>query len=89
MAADGYEAIAKAQQKKYDLVFVDVRLPGMDGVETLRRLKEIAPDAVFIMMSGHDVSDEIREAFAAGAQAQPLPGPPRQSPQPPHPARQA
>ncbi len=68
MAVDGYEAIAKAQQKKYDLIFVDVRLPGMDGVETLRRLKEIAPDAVFIMMSGHDVSDEIREAFAVGAQ---------------------
>ena len=67
MAATGVEAIEKAQTKTYDLVFVDVRLPGMNGIETLRRLKEIAPDAVFIMMSGHDVSTEVKEAFSAGA----------------------
>jgi excisionase family DNA binding protein len=67
-AADGYDAIAKAQQKKYDLVFLDVRLPGLGGVETLRRLKELLPDAIVVMMSGHEVSDEIKEAFSAGAQ---------------------
>lgn len=67
-AVDGPEAIEKAQQKKFDLIFVDVRLPGMDGVEALKRLKELAPDAVFIMMSGHDVSEEVKEAFLAGAQ---------------------
>ena len=68
MAIDGHEAIAKAQETQFDLVFVDVRLPGMDGVETLKRLKEIAPDAVFIMMSGHDVSEQVKEAFSVGAQ---------------------
>jgi excisionase family DNA binding protein len=67
-AVDGYEAVERVQQKKYDLIFVDVRLPGMDGVQTLRRLRELNPDAVFIMMSGHDVSQEVREAFSAGAQ---------------------
>lgn len=67
-ALDGSEALEKARQEKFDLVFVDVRLPGMDGVETLKRLKELAPDAVFIMMSGHDVSEEVKEAFLAGAQ---------------------
>jgi len=67
MAATGAEAIEKAHAMPYDLIFVDVRLPGMDGIETLKRLKQIAPDAVFIMMSGHDVSDEIRQAFSAGA----------------------
>jgi excisionase family DNA binding protein len=68
VAIDGQEAIDKARSTPYDLVFVDVRLPGMDGIETLKRLQEIAPDAVFIMMSGHDVSGEVREAFSAGAQ---------------------
>ena len=68
VAIDGYEAIEQARQKDFDLIFVDVRLPGIDGVETLKQLKEIAPDAVFIMMSGHDVSDEIKEAFSVGAQ---------------------
>jgi excisionase family DNA binding protein len=67
-ALDGEEAIEKAKEKHYDLIFVDVRLPDIDGVETLKRLKEIAPDAVFIMMSGHDVSDQVKEAYAAGAQ---------------------
>jgi len=68
VAADGPEAVAKAQEKKYDLIFLDVRLPGdMDGVETLRQLCEIAPDAVVIMMSGHEVSDQIKEAFTEGA----------------------
>jgi excisionase family DNA binding protein len=67
-AADGYEAVEKAQQQKFDLIFVDVRLPGIDGVETLKQLKELNPDAVFIMMSGHDVSEEVREAFLVGAQ---------------------
>jgi two-component system nitrogen regulation response regulator GlnG len=68
IATDGYQAIEKAQGKKFDLIFVDVRLPGMDGVETLKQLKEIAPDAVFIMMSGHDVSEEVKKAFSLGAQ---------------------
>lgn len=67
-ASDGYEAIEQAKQKHYDLIFLDVRLPGLDGVETLRQLRELSPDAVFIMMSGHDVSKEIRAAFSAGAQ---------------------
>jgi CheY-like chemotaxis protein len=39
-ATDGEQAIEQAQQKEYDLIFVDVRLPGMDGVETLKRLKD-------------------------------------------------
>ncbi|MBN1641511.1 MAG: response regulator [Anaerolineae bacterium] len=65
---DGYAAIEKAQETDYDLIFVDVRLPGIDGVETLKRLKELAPDAIVIMMSGHEVSQEIKEAFEIGAQ---------------------
>ncbi len=68
VATDGYDALEKAREKKFDLIFIDVRLPGMDGVETLRRLKEVAPDAVVIMMSGHEVSNEVKEAFSAGAQ---------------------
>ena len=68
VVADGYEAVKKMRDQKYDLVFLDVRLPGIDGVETLRQIKEISPDAVVIMMSGHDVDKEIQEAFALGAQ---------------------
>ncbi len=69
VAADGLEAIEKAKAKKFDLIFLDVRLPGIDGIETLKQLKEIAPDAIVIMMSGYeDVKEKIKQAFALGAQ---------------------
>ncbi len=67
VAADGYDAVEKVKAQKYDLVFLDVKLPGMDGVETLKHIKELAPDAVVIMMSGHDVSQEVQKAFELGA----------------------
>jgi CheY-like chemotaxis protein len=67
-ATDGYEAIAKTKQDASDLFFVNVRLPSIDGIATLRRLKALAPDAVYIMMSGHAVGQEVEEALALGAQ---------------------
>jgi len=67
VAVDGQEAIKKVHAQKFDLVFLDVRLPGIDGVETLKKIKEIAPDTVVVMMSGHDVKEEISKAFELGA----------------------
>lgn len=69
VATDGFDAIEKAKTRKFDLIFLDVRLPGIDGIETLKQLKEIAPDAIVIMMSGYeDAKAKIRQAFALGAQ---------------------
>jgi excisionase family DNA binding protein len=66
-ARDGYQAIEKAQQGSFDLAFVDVRLPSLDGIETLQRLKQLVPDAVFIMMSGYADVEEVQRAFSLGA----------------------
>ena len=68
LALDGYEAIEKARQAEYGLVFLDVKLPGINGVETLQTLKELLPDTVVVMMSGYSVEEEIRRAMAMGAQ---------------------
>lgn len=68
VVADGYQAVSKVKERKFDLIFLDVRLPGQDGVETLRQIKEISPDTIVIMMSGHDVAEEVKQAFALGAQ---------------------
>lgn len=68
VAHDGYEALEKAKEQSFDLVFLDVKLPGMDGVETLEQLKEILPDAIVVMMSGYSVEDEVRRALDIGAQ---------------------
>jgi excisionase family DNA binding protein len=68
VARDGQEALEKAQEKPFDLVFLDVKLPGMDGVETLEKLKQIVPDAVVVMMSGYSVEEDVSRALKMGAQ---------------------
>jgi excisionase family DNA binding protein len=65
---DGHEALEKVRQDKYELVFLDVKLPGMDGVETLEKIKSITPDSIVVMMSGYSVEDEIKRALDMGAQ---------------------
>ena len=52
-AADGPIAIQKFQEQSPDVVLLDVRMPGMDGVEVLRRIKELNHDAEVIIISGH------------------------------------
>lgn len=68
LAHDGYAALDRVKSEKYDLIFMDVRLPGMDGVQTLEAVKAIQPDAIVVMMSGYSVEDEIKRAMAMGAQ---------------------
>ena len=68
VARDGQEALEKAREQPFDLVFLDVKLPGMDGVETLEKLKQIVPDAVVVMMSGYSVEEDISRALKMGAQ---------------------
>lgn len=69
IATHGAEAIELVQHTRFDLAFLDMRLPGgPDGIETLKRIKEISPNTIVVMMSGHNVQDKVQEAFALGAQ---------------------
>ena len=56
-AADGPSALTIFQDEFPDVVLLDVRMPGMDGVEALRRIKEINRDAEVIIISGHGDMD--------------------------------
>ena len=47
-AASGEEALEQLQKQNYDVILTDIRMPGIDGVELLRRIKEEAPDAIVI-----------------------------------------
>ena len=50
-AMSGSEALEMASRLRPDLVLLDVRMPGMDGIETARRLAEVAPDAFVVLIS--------------------------------------
>ena len=66
-AVDGPQAIEKTREMPFDMIFMDVKMPLMDGVETYRRIKEIRPEAVVTMMTAYAVNDLIKEALQEGA----------------------
>ncbi len=65
--ADGEEALGNLGDISPDLITLDVVLPGMDGLETLRRLKQRLPDVPVVMLSGHGQARNIVEAMRLGA----------------------
>jgi DNA-binding NtrC family response regulator len=52
-APDGLTALEKIKSKNFDVVLLDVKMPGMDGIETLREIKQIAPMVEVVMLTGH------------------------------------
>ena len=69
LAEDGYQAIEMAKQTTFDLIFMDIKMPGINGVQTFREIKRINPEAVVIMMTAYSVEDLVREAVEEGAYA--------------------
>ena len=65
--ADGEEALARAAELRPDLVTLDLALPGIDGLETLRRLKREMPGVAVVMLSGRGQARTIVEAMRLGA----------------------
>jgi CheY-like chemotaxis protein len=66
-APSGEEALEGLTESRPDLVTLDVVLEGMDGIETLRRLKKRLPDVPVVMISGHGHARTIVEAMQLGA----------------------
>jgi two-component system response regulator AtoC len=65
--ADGEEAIRTLEATQPDLITLDVVLPGMDGLETLKQLKQRLPEVPVVMLSGHGQARNIVEAMRHGA----------------------
>ena len=66
-AANGNEAISEYRRLKPDIVLMDIVMPGLEGVETVRRICEGDPKARVIMISSVSYKDKVQEALAAGA----------------------
>lgn len=66
-ARDGQEALHIVQSDSPDVVFLDIWIPGIDGMQTLRAIKRIAPDCSVIMMSGHGTIETAVKAIKLGA----------------------
>lgn len=67
-ANDGLEAFVKAQELKPDLILMDVQMPGMDGLEATRQIKEVLPDTTIVMLTVRDDDEKLFEALKNGAQ---------------------
>ena len=64
---DGYQAIEAARRTAFDLIFMDIKMPGINGVQTFREIKKITPRSVVVMMTGFAVEDLVKEALEEGA----------------------
>jgi DNA-binding NarL/FixJ family response regulator len=66
-AGSGEEAIEKHALHNPDITLMDLRLPGMGGAETIRRIRQISPQARFIVLTTYEGDEDIHQAMEAGA----------------------
>ena len=66
-AKNGLEAIEKVHEKPFDMIFMDIKMPLMDGVETHRKITKIRPEAMVMMMTAYAVEDLVQQALEEGA----------------------
>ena len=66
VAGGGEEGLALLDQKRPDAVFLDIVMPGMGGIEVLRRIREVYPALPVIVITGHASTAEIEEAKQLG-----------------------
>lgn len=68
-AADGQETVRLATSLKPDIALVDLRMPGMDGVEALAAIRERAPEVRTVVLTTFSGDEDVYRAFRAGAKA--------------------
>lgn len=66
-ACDGYQAIQMVIDTPFDLILMDMKMPGIDGVDTYREIKKVRPASVVFMMTGFIAEELVNDAKAEGA----------------------
>lgn len=67
VAEDGPSALAKVDKEKFDVIFCDIKMPGMDGTEVLEKIVADGVDSAVVMISGHGDIDTAVECIKKGA----------------------
>ena len=67
LSENGMEGLVSVKSEKPDIVFCDIKMPKMEGIEVLERIKEFSADTPVIMISGHGTIDTAIEAIRKGA----------------------
>lgn len=66
-AASGREGLELFEKEKYDLVLLDLKMPGLNGIEVLLNIKSQRPDQNVMIMTGYDTIEHIVESISSGA----------------------
>lgn len=67
VAEDGAQGCAMVEKEKYDIIFCDIKMPVMDGVEALSKMMEMGIDSAVVMISGHGDIDTAVDCIKKGA----------------------
>jgi DNA-binding NtrC family response regulator len=66
-ASDGEEALQTMEQNPFDVVLLDMRMPGQDGLSVLRTIKQKWPDSEVVIITGYPTVDSAKQAVQLGA----------------------
>jgi len=67
IAADGLQAVEVALRERPAMILMDVAMPGIDGIEAMRRIKTEVPDQAIVIASAHSMASDRERFLAAGA----------------------
>jgi len=66
-ASDGNLAIEQFGKSQFEMVFLDIDMPGLDGFSTLEQIRQRDPNAFVVMVSGHSSIDNVKKSLQMGA----------------------
>jgi DNA-binding NtrC family response regulator len=69
VAEDGHKGIEAAEKTKFNIAFIDMKMPGINGIETFKRIKKVSPDTIIFLMTAFIAEELLTEAVKLEIQA--------------------